>query len=184
MPSHILSVKLNHTTIITGPYPEILTGQRPILAVTGIVAKVQSTVLFGNDLYSIGLASNLDQMTIFRNFVISFKNQTPRTWAQLSQIPPPPIPYPYNVAFANSAPPPVPPVSHGKLDVMDAGYDPLRGYWIEFLGNYFLTFPIFKDWAKDVQRDGPNFTGFQPSSNNNTPGGNGSGSGSGGGNCG
>jgi hypothetical protein len=165
MPATILSLKMGKTTVINSPYPEVLSGHRCILSVTSIVAKVQTTVLFGNDLFAVGRLSNLDEPTIFKNFLTSYANRS-EEWAQLSQVPPPPIPL--NLAYLMSAsinPIVAPPVSRGKIVLLSAGFDALRGYWIEFAGNYFLEFPLFKDWP-NVIRDGPNYKGFQGSQNN------------------
>jgi hypothetical protein len=49
--------------------------------------------------------------------------------------------------------------------MLNAGFDAFRGYWIEFAGNYFLQFPLFKDWP-NVTRDTLNYKGFQGSTNN------------------
>jgi len=121
--------------------------------------------------------SNFPEEQIFPSFVNSFRDR-PRTWAQLSAIPNPPIPYPQYL------PPVQPPVATGILTVLASGWDAQYGYWIDFKGNYFLHFPIFKDWASVVVRDGPNYKGFQRSaySGNGNVGGSGSG-GSGSGNC-
>lgn len=166
MPASILALQTGTPYIITtqnGVQEQI--GYRPILSVQRIVAKVQTTVFFGNDLYGIGLMSNLDEMTIFKDFVTSFANRV-ETWVQLLVIPNPPIPYPRLPYLMTGYTQAIPPISTGKVVVMDAGYDPLRGYWIEFAGNYFLQFPIFQDWANSVTRDGPPYKGFQPSTNN------------------
>ena len=71
MPGIILSLKMGPTRIVTGPYLNILDGHRAILAVTGILAKVQTTVLFGNDLFVVGWTSNLDEPTCFKNFLMT-----------------------------------------------------------------------------------------------------------------
>jgi len=147
-------------------------GYRCILAVNLILAKVQTTVLFGVDLYGIGRMSNFSEETIFPRFVNSFKDR-PATWAQLSAIPNPPIPYPQYL------PPAQPPVATGTLTVLASGWDAMYGYWIEFKSNYFLYFPIFKDWASIVVRDGPDYAGFQRSAYSGSGSGSGTGSGSG-----
>jgi hypothetical protein len=157
----ILALQLARPYVITtlsGVQEQI--GYRPILSVQGIVAKVQTTVLFGNNLYVIGPTSSLSADTIFVNFVKAYSNRV-ETWVQLMEIPNPPIPYP-SIQFQYRQI--SPPAARGKITALNSGYDPLRGYWIEFLGNFFLEFPLFKDWPS-VTRDGPNYTGFQPSGN-------------------
>lgn len=166
----ILAIQMNTPRTITtlnGVQEQL--GYRLILSVRMILAKVQTTVLFGNDLYGIGLMSNLDEMTIFKNFVTSFANR-PEIWLQLVDVPNPPVPYPSQLFAVR---PTYPPSASGPLVVLDAGYDAMQGYWIAFAGNYFLTFPIFKNFP-NVIRDGPDYNGFQPSLNNAvTPGSNG-----------
>ena len=159
--ARILALQFSNPYVITtinGVQEQI--GYRPILSVQRIVSKVQTTVLYGNDLYGITLMSNLDEPTIFRNFLKTFANK-PETWVQLAMIPNPPIPYPgLSLAYR----PNIPPVASNVLTLLNAGYD-AGGYWVEFLGNYFLTFSIFKDWP-EVIREGANYKGFQPSQNN------------------
>ena len=150
-------------------------GFRSVLAVNIVWAKVQTTVLFGNSLYLIwNNTSQLDPQTAFSNFVKQYSGR-PIAAAQLPYPPfaATPAYYLRTNSYPNIQPPPVP-TSQGKVTMLQGGFDPLRGYWIEFKGNYFLEFPLFKDW-KNVIRDGPGTQGFQPSANN--PG---SGSGSGG----
>jgi len=132
-------------------------GYRCILAVTSILARVQTTVLFGSDLYGIGRMSNFSEEQIFPMFVNSYRHK-PTTWVQLAVIPNPVVPY------TQYLPPVQPPVATGTCTVLNSGWDATYGYWIEFKGNYFLYFPLFKDWANLVVRDGPDYRGFVPSS--------------------
>ncbi len=163
--ANILALRMSHTRILNNPYLEEISGHRCILAVTGIVAKLQTTVLFGNNLFSVAygtgasIQSNLDPQTVFGLFLNTYKNR-PERWAQLAVIPPPPVPYPAYLLQQNPFPM-RPPVSKGTLTLLNAGYDPMRGYWVEFAGNYFLGFPLFQDWAQWVIRDTPNYRGPQ-----------------------
>jgi hypothetical protein len=180
MPSlpKILAVQMQTPEIIrsaTGVSTE-QSGYRCILAVNSILAKVQTTVFFGSDLYGIGIMSNFPEEQIFPRFVNSFRGR-PWKWAQLNAIPNPAVVYPMQL------PAPQPPVSTGILTVLNSGWDAMFGYWIEFKGNYFLHIPIFKDWANVVVRDGPDYKGFQPSAGSGSGGGSGTGSGSGNCNC-
>jgi len=148
-------------------------GLRAILSVNMVWAKVQTTILFGDSLfmiwYDIGQLSRQDG---FRAFIKPyFGTSVPA--AQLSQPPFAATPNLYTLVGRGNIAPPAPPVATGRVTMLNAGFDPFRGYWIEFAGNYFLTFPLFKNWP-NVIRDGPKYKGFQPSANN--PG---SGSGSG-----
>ena len=149
-------------------------GLRAMLSVRTIWAKVQTTVLFGDSLYMIWY--NIGQLSPqdgFRAFMKPWFN-APITAVQLDR--PPFASTPAVYLRANSVPvaPPPTPIAQGIVTVLDSGFDPFRGYWIEFKGNYFLQFPLFKNWP-NIIREGPTFKGFQPSANN--PG---SGSGSGG----
>src|SRR5277367_640785 len=150
-------------------------GYRAILSVTMVWAKVQTTILFGNSLYMIWYdIGQLTRQDGFKAFLKAyFKHSIPA--AQLSQ--PPFAATPALYLKANSLPvaPPAPPTATGNVTMLNAGFDPFRGYWIEFAGNYFLPppngFPLFQNWA-NVIRDTANYKGFQPSANNpnNTPG--------------
>jgi hypothetical protein len=149
-------------------------GLRAILSVTTIWAKVQTTILFGDSLfmlsYDIGTLSRQDG---FKAFIKPyFGTSVPA--AQLDRPPFAATPALYVLMNRVNVAPPAPPIATGRVTMLDAGFDAFRGYWIEFAGNYFLTFPLFKDWP-NVIRDGPNFKGFQPSANNPGSGGTGSG---------
>lgn len=139
-------------------------GWRTVLSVTAIWAKVQTTVLFGNSLYMIWYdIGQLNPQQGFSFFLKQYYNQ-PMNWAQFSVLPSAARPA---QVYRGMGPTPnqqpfLPPVEMGVTTILDSGFDPLRGYWIEFLGNYFLHFPIFKDWPT-VIRDTPNYKGFQPS---------------------
>ena len=143
-----------------------------MLSVTTIWGKVQTTILFGDSLfmisYDIGQLSRQDGFRLFMK--PWFGASIPA--AQLSQPPFAATPAYYLMANRANVSPPAPPVAMGNVTMLDAGFDPLRGYWIEFAGNYWLTFPLFKNWP-NVIRDAPGFKGFQPSANN--PGGSGPG---------
>jgi hypothetical protein len=147
-------------------------GYRAMLSVTMIWGKVQTTILFGDSLfmisYDIGQLSRQDGFRLFMK--PWFGASIPA--AQLSQPPFAATPAYYLMANRANVAPPAPPVAMGNVTMLDAGFDPLRGYWIEFAGNYWLTFPLFKNWP-NVIRDAPGFKGFQPSANN--PGGSGPG---------
>jgi len=145
-------------------------GLRAVLSVRMVWAKVQTTILFGDSLFMIWYdIGQLTRQDGFKAFLRAYFKH-PITGAQLSQ--PPFAATPALYLKANSLPvaPPAPPVAIGKVTMLDAGFDPFRGYWIEFAGNYFLTFPLFKNWP-NVIRDGPNYKGFQPSTNNPGSGG-------------
>lgn len=170
----ILAIQLatpQTVTSLTGGQEQ--SGYQVILSVRSILAKVQTTILSGVDLLSVGRMTNFPPETVFPRYVDAYKNK-PMTWAQLSTVPNPATPYTVNI-------PAQPPIATGTLTVLDSGWDPIWGCWIEFKGNYFLHFPLFKDWASLVVRDGPDYRGFQPSMGS----GRGTGSGgSGSGNCG
>ena len=149
-------------------------GLRAILSVRQIWAKTQTTVLYGDSLfmiwYNIGQLSPQDG---FRAFLRPWFN-APVTAAQLDRPPFASTPGVYLRANSIPAPPPPIPIAKGIVTVLDAGFDPFRGYWVELAGNYFLGVPLFKNWP-DVINNTPKFKGFQPSGNN--PGGGTGGSG-------
>jgi hypothetical protein len=150
-------------------------GWRAILSVRQILAKVQTTVLFGNTLYLMNHdISQLDPQTAFVLFMNEFKNKNLK-WGELP-LPPPPTYQPLQMTGPTSPNITHRPISEGKVTLLSAGFEPFRGYWVEFAGNFFLGFPIFQDWAPVVIRDGPNYKGFQSSTNNPGSGSNGPGS--------
>ena len=137
-------------------------GYRAILSVTAVWAKLQTTVLFGNSLYMIWYdIGQLTRQDGFRAFLRAyFKHSIPA--AQLSQPPYAATPNLYNMYIGSgNVAPEAPPVSTGNVTMLDAGFDPFRGYWIEFHGNYFLHFPLFQNWPT-VIRETSNYKGFQP----------------------
>ena len=141
-------------------------GYRAILSVTMVWAKLQTTVLFGNSLYMIWYdIGQLTKQDGFRAFLRAyFKHSIPA--AQLSQPPYAATPNLYNMYIGSgNVAPEAPPVATGRVTMLDAGFDPFRGFWIEFAGNYFLTFPLFQNWP-NVIRETSNYQGYQPS----TPG--------------
>ena len=153
-------------------------GLRAMLSVNIIWAKVQTTILFGDSLYMISYdIGQISKQDGFRMFMKPwFGASIPA--AQLDRPPYAAVPALYNRYPGLPIPPPVAPIAVGNVTMLDAGFDAFRGYWIEFAGNYFLTFPLFKNWP-NVIRDGPNFKGFQPSANNPGSGGGSGGTGSG-----
>src|SRR5271170_1703458 len=147
-------------------------GLRSILSVRMVWAKVQTTILFGDSLYMIW--NDIGQLTRqdgFRMFLRAYFKH-PIVGAQLSA--PPFAATPALYALAQSLPVPLPPdpIAIAPVTMLNAGFDPFRGFWIEFAGNYYLTFPLFKNWPV-VVRDGPGTKGFQPSANNPGSGGSG-----------
>lgn len=140
-------------------------GLRAMLSVRMILAKVQTTILFGDSLYM--LSNDIGQFNKqdgFKMFLKQFFNH-PITAAQLDRPPFAATPAAYMLVGRGHIMPPAPPIAIDKVTMLNSGFDPLRGFWIEFAGNYFLHFPLFKNWP-NVVRDGPDFKGFQPSGNN------------------
>jgi hypothetical protein len=121
-------------------------GLRAILSVRIIWAKTQTTVLFGDSLYMLSYdIGQLSREDGFKAFLRSYFKH-PITGAQLSQPPFAATPALYLKANSLPVPAPAPPVATGKVTMLAAGFDAFRGYWIEFAGNYFLQFPLFKNW--------------------------------------
>jgi hypothetical protein len=136
-------------------------GFRAVMAVTNILAKLQTTILYGNSLYMMGY--DVGQYNSQQGFIF-FTSQTynrPSVWGELSVMPPSAIPGIIYGQGMQSAFPPPPPPKKGTCTLLSSGFDPSRGYWMEFAGNYFLSFPLFKDWP-NVIRDGPAFQGRTP----------------------
>ncbi len=142
-------------------------GWRAVMSVRMIRAKVQTTILYGDSLYMIWY--NIGSMSPQEGFSFFLKDyyNTPMTYGQLSQPPYAAIPGRYRRLVPT--PPPPPPTAIGVMTILNSGFDPFYGYWVEVAGNYFLTMPLFKDW-KNVIRDGPDFKGFQSSQNNSGSG--------------
>ncbi len=142
----------------------VRSGLRLFLAVSTIYTQVQTTTFVGNTLYMIHYdCGQFTPQDAFRNFLSTYFN-TARDFAQL--IAPPPTFSPK--IYLTSQPPPPPPQGEESHVILDAGYEPVRGFWVTFAGNYFLTFhKIFRNWpANGLVRTGPDFKGFQPSTNN------------------
>src|SRR5271155_4543122 len=144
-------------------------GYRAILSVRMVWAKLQTTVLFGNSLYMIWYdIGQLSRQDGFRAFLKPYFG-TSIPAGQLSTPPFAATPTLYMLRQSSGAiPPEAPPVATGNITMLNAGFDPFRGYWIEFAGNYFLGFPLFKNWPT-VVRDTLNYKGAQPSANNPNP---------------
>lgn len=137
-------------------------GLRAIMVVRQIQAKLQTTVFFGDSLfmlsYDIGQLSKQDGFTAFlKPFFGKFV-----TGAELDRPPFAATPALYRLIPGLPVPPPDAPIATGFVQMLSSGFDPLRGFWIEFAGNYFLTMPIFKDF-QNVVREGPTFKGPQGS---------------------
>ena len=163
---NILAIRISHDE----PYPPnpyniaVRSGLRVFFAVRTIFAHVQTTTFVGDNLYMIHYdAGQLTVTESFKFFLGQYFNR-PCTFAQLVQ-PPPTL---SSKLYLTSAPPP--PTGGGEEvhTILDADYDPLHGYYVTFAGNYFLTFHnIFRNWPPGaVVRTGPDFKGFQPSTNN------------------
>ena len=139
-------------------------GWRALMVVTRIMAKVQTTVFYGNSLYMIWYdIGSLTREDGFAWFLKNYYNK-PLTYGQLVSPPYAAIPARYRILAPT--PPPPPADSQGTMTLLSAGYYPVYGYYMEFAGNFFLTSPIFQNWSSQVVREGPNFKGFQPSQNN------------------
>lgn len=172
MPDNVFAVQLSQAEPqqITPQYAGGVAfedGLRAMLSVTTIWAKLQTTVLFGDSLFMIG--HNIGQLTPQDGFYLFLKQHfnRPIPAVQLNRPPFAATPQVY-MRYNNGVIPPVPtPISKGIVTMLNAGFDPLRGYWIELAGNYFLTFPLFKNWPSII-RDTPNFKGAQGSGG--TPG--------------
>ena len=131
-------------------------GYAPILSVENYFPKVQSTIFYGQNLYMPGHAVGVfDNQTRFKYFLSRYKNKK-KVWAELAQVPISPY---LRRIYVEPTIPQDPPVVEASIQLIDGGYDPLKGYWVEFLGNFFLSFPLFQP----QQGFGQPFTANQPS---------------------
>lgn len=116
-------------------------GLAPVLLVEEIVPKVQSTIFQGPRLYMLQNDVGIfDQVTGWDKYMAQFLNKEVM-WAELTQIPVWPG---LRRIFTQPQLPQDPPVAMSNLILLGAGYDPLKGYWVEFAGNFFLGFPLFQ----------------------------------------
>ena len=151
IPNSILAVRL-------GPWQELAngaidTGTRCVLSVRIVHMEIQSTTFLGDTLFQMTASpwgqgvvdiGSLDSVTLFRNFLNQFKNKV-RGWAQLDAAPPNPSLWTYGGSVIN-LPLPDPPVSEAPLMMIDCGYDTLKGWWIQFKGNFRINIHIFQDF--------------------------------------
>ncbi len=116
-------------------------GLAPVMLIQNIVPKVQSTLFYGLTLYMLhNDAGIFNQQTGFIKYMDQFLNVS-KTWAELEQVPI----WPGLIRIATMPVEPQPtPVAMGKLVMLGAGYEPTKGYWVEFAGNFFLGFPLFQ----------------------------------------
>ncbi len=132
------------------------TGQRAILSVTSVVADVQTTTFYGNSLYLIWYnVGQLDCFQAFTFFCQQFYNK-PMMWWQLAVPPPNPL-LAASQIYLVPTPPPPDPIANGVMTLVDSGYDPMKNYYLTFLGNFDLEIPLFKGNAFPVTRNTPNY---------------------------
>lgn len=116
-------------------------GLAPVMLVESIINKTQSTVFHGQRLYMLQNDVGIfDQVTGWDRYMDQFLNK-PVMWAELTQIPVWPG---LRRIYTQPQLPQDPPVAMSNLVLLDRGYDPLRGYFVEFAGNFFLGFPLFQ----------------------------------------
>lgn len=145
-------------------------GLRAVLSVRMVWAKLQTTILFGDSLFMISYdIGQLSRQDGFRAFLKAYFGH-PIVAAQLDRPPFAATPALYTRVGYGQVPPPPIPTAKAPVTMLDAGFDAFRGYWIEFAGNYFLTYPLFKNWPT-VVRDTPNYKGFQSSNGGGNTGG-------------
>lgn len=165
-PGNILAIRLTKDEIYPANIYNIpyRSGLRAFLGVRTIYANVQTTTFVGNTLYMIHYdVGALTTEDAFKFFLKEFFNRS----MPYDQLVVPPL-SPSPAYYLTSAPPPPPPQGEEHHVMLNAGFNPGHGFWVEFAGNYFLTFhKIFRNWpAGGIIRTGPDFKGFQPSQNN------------------
>lgn len=154
-PANILAVRLGQPEMLG---PGLDTGLRGVLAVTFIEAYTQTYTCYGNSLYMIHY--DVGQFSVqdsFAFFCSQFYNKS-NEWDQMNAPPPNPL-------LQNSSiyliPVPVspPPIAIGMMTLLNSGYDFLKGFWLQFEGNFDLTCPLFKGNGGGiaVNRNIPNY---------------------------
>jgi hypothetical protein len=122
--------------------------QKPlvVLKVEEIEQQVQNTVLWGQSL--LFSYTYIPQNLYFGKLLKEWSNK-PMTWVELSQVPGP-LDFPADFTLIPQ-PPPVAPVASKTATLLAVGYDPLKGYWMQFAGNYNLYFGLFQgNWSQTV----------------------------------
>ncbi len=116
-------------------------GLCPVLLVERVIPKTQSTIFYGQRLYMLDNdCSIFDFITGWEHYMDQFLNKS-KTWSELTQIP---IWPGLRRIYTQPQLPQDPPVAEAPLTLLGAGYNPLKGYWVEFQGNFFLGFPLFQ----------------------------------------
>jgi hypothetical protein len=151
--SNILAVKIGEEqTMAMGA---VDTGLRALLSAEFIIADIQSYVIYGQSLYMIHYdVGQLNSQDSFSFFCKQFYNKA-YEWHQLAVPPPNPLMQSSQI-YLVAMPPPPPPIAIGIMTLLDSGYNPLKGYWLRFSGNYDLTCPLFKGFT-GVTRNIPNY---------------------------
>jgi hypothetical protein len=116
-----------------------------VLKVEEIQQQVQTTTLWGQSL--LFSQTYVPQNLYFTGLLKEWSN-VPKTWVELSQVPPSAFLQDY---ILYPQPVPVAPVASKIATLLACGYDPLKGYWMTFAGNYNLYFGLFQgNWTQTV----------------------------------
>jgi len=100
---------------------------------------------------------DVGQFTVANSFAFfcqQFYNLS-KQWYQLAAPPPNPLIFGSQVYMIPQAPPPDP-IACGMMTLLDSGFDPLRGFWLRFQGNFDITCPLFNGFTA-VKRNTPNY---------------------------
>jgi len=130
-------------------------GLRALLAVNFIRADTSTYTCYGQTLYMIHY--DVGQLTVqdsFAFFCKQFYNK-PYEWDQLSAPPPNPLLQSSRI-YLIPVPQTPPPVAFGIMTLLNSGYDPLRGFWLQFAGSFDLTCPLFSGFP-GLTRTTPNY---------------------------
>jgi hypothetical protein len=151
--AYILAVQLSLPQEMGGGVEN--TGYRPVLSVRFIETLVQTFRVCGDTLYQLGAtdSGSINNIVRWNLFLMQFTK--PMKWAELDAVPMNPTTASSRL-FTGPLPSVDPPVSEGLLTVTAADYDPIKGWWIEFAGNYDIACPIFRDFPR-VRRLTPNY---------------------------
>lgn len=148
--AHVLAIRLG-PTVPMGIMGGVDTGFLAVLSVRTIRAELTTFRMYGDSLYSIGAADtgSIDKITRWGLFLKQFKDK-PCSWGQLSAVPPNPLLATSRIFYGPVAPP-EPAIAEGLMTLTDSGYEPTKGWWIEFAGNFDLTSPLFRDFPSIIR---------------------------------
>ena len=162
MPGAILAVQLGEWQELSDGVVD--TGYRVILSTQRIQMNVQTTTFWGQQIlmatgspWGVGTVDtgSISVITQFTNFLGQFTDKR-RGWGQFVNVPYNPSYY-LARTYVIAVPEAEPPESAGPMILLASGYDPLKGWWVTFKGNFRLHIPIFQDFCP-VENQTPDYS--------------------------